>query len=449
MEVKMKDRQLWCFVILMVVSMATALADPPPLGDNGLPPSVGQTYDIQLMVGPLTNLPETFDWRDHGMVTPARDQGLCAGSWAFAAIGVVESKLLLRYGTEPDLSEQQLLACGSPADELLGCCGGNLLGLEYAAGIVLDEESCTGYVDYNTVCPLTTSQDCSALAPCAQEKATLADSLYTVDASDVEQVKASVYFDGPAYLRFDVYEDFYYHWASSKKNYIHTSGSAQDHGHAVLLIGWDDTREAWLCKNSWGETGAHGDGTFWLSWNGPESGDLDLEVANLRPQTCSDVDLVPDRCMGVGAQYHAVGAAISSSSECAYWSASDLGHPPAQGESYWVLSHALHGSGWGSSARVVFDFKLEQESGWQEQTSQGVVILVVEGEQDDGDPEPIPALVSSTKRYGPYYSSPPGGDYLTIEVPVDPCFGVVRSTLLWNGWGQIKHRRTCIVTDSE
>ncbi len=38
-------------------------------------------------------------------------------------------------------------------------------------------------------------------------------------------------------------------------------------GHMVTLIGWDDTKQAWLCKNSWGSTsGPHKDGTFWISY---------------------------------------------------------------------------------------------------------------------------------------------------------------------------------------
>jgi hypothetical protein len=37
----------------------------------------------------------------------------------------------------------------------------------------------------------------------------------------------------------------------------------------VLLIGWDDAKQAYLLKNSWGTTaGPNGDGTFWVAYSG-------------------------------------------------------------------------------------------------------------------------------------------------------------------------------------
>lgn len=35
-----------------------------------------------------------------------------------------------------------------------------------------------------------------------------------------------------------------------------------------MLIGWDDSKGAYLCKNSWGEYGGpNGDGTFWIAYS--------------------------------------------------------------------------------------------------------------------------------------------------------------------------------------
>ena len=52
--------------------------------------------------------------------------------------------------------------------------------------------------------------------------------------------------------------------------------------HAVLLIGWDDTRQAFLLKNSWGATGGpNGDGTFWMAYTG-HSNYLDFYMANMQ-----------------------------------------------------------------------------------------------------------------------------------------------------------------------
>ena len=59
-------------------------------------------------------------------------------------------------------------------------------------------------------------------------------------------------------------------------------------GHAVLLIGWDDWKQAFLCKNSWGNGGPNGDGTFWIAYSG-HANNLGFGMANfsVTSSTCS------------------------------------------------------------------------------------------------------------------------------------------------------------------
>jgi hypothetical protein len=58
------------------------------------------------------------------------------------------------------------------------------------------------------------------------------------------------------------------------------SGGGLLGGHAVLLISWDDDKEAYLCKNSSGETGGpNGDGTFWIAYAG-HTRDLEFGMVN-------------------------------------------------------------------------------------------------------------------------------------------------------------------------
>lgn len=47
----------------------------------------------------------------------------------------------------------------------------------------------------------------------------------------------------------------------------------------VLLIGWDDAKQAFLFKNSYGATsGPNGDGTFWMSYE--DISRLQFQMAN-------------------------------------------------------------------------------------------------------------------------------------------------------------------------
>ena len=56
------------------------------------------------------DLPSEWDWRDSGYVSSVKNQSSCGSCWDFAAIGALESVLLIAEGVEYDLSEQQIKA---------------------------------------------------------------------------------------------------------------------------------------------------------------------------------------------------------------------------------------------------------------------------------------------------------------------------------------------------
>ena len=245
------------------------------LGDMGFDPV---EYAASLKDYPAADkaaTPSSYDWRDYGVVTAARDQGYCGSCWAFAIVGVMESKIAISGGSLYDLSEQQQVSCNT---QMWGCCGGSYTALQYWSSNKPVEEICTGYNDYTTSCS-------EPEVPCAGMSCTgvpyNSSGLFTVNTNDFEAVKTSILQDGPAYFRFDVHSDFYNYWNQAAPGSVYTqSVPGYVGGHAILIIGWDDAKQAWLCKNSWGaNAGPNNDGTLWMAWSG-HANSLSFGMAN-------------------------------------------------------------------------------------------------------------------------------------------------------------------------
>jgi len=238
----------------------------------------------------LDGLPSTYDARNEGLVTPAKKQGNCAACWAFASVAALESHLLKHFDIGfVDLSEQSLISCNTwnnHGDPFGGCCNGN-------SGVIQRMqdsnqgpiyEDCFPYVDseFGSVCPPYSSVPCSDCEDCSQLDYRVMN-FHTIDTTNPRNVKTSIYNDGPSYFRYDVYSDFLEYWDGDKtwpnNVYVHQSGE-EEGGHAVLVFGWDDDLQAYLCKNSWGDTGGpFGDGTFLMAYSGHNT-DLGFGLVN-------------------------------------------------------------------------------------------------------------------------------------------------------------------------
>jgi len=67
------------------------------------------------------NLPESFDWRDKGAVTPVYNQEQCGSCYAFSSVETVESYWFLQGHNMTELSVQQIVDCDKAT---YGCGGG-------------------------------------------------------------------------------------------------------------------------------------------------------------------------------------------------------------------------------------------------------------------------------------------------------------------------------------
>ncbi|KAK6143442.1 hypothetical protein DH2020_023790 [Rehmannia glutinosa] len=211
---------------------------------------------------PTNDLPTDFDWRDHGAVTPVKNQGSCGSCWSFSTTGALEGANFLATGNLVSLSEQQLVDCDHECDpeEKDSCdsgCNGGLMNsaFEYTlkAGGLMREE------DY----PYTGTDRASCKFDKNKIAAKVANfSVVSLMKNKLQQILSRM----ALLLRFSI------SWVAVAINAVfmqtymkgvscpYICSKRLDHG--VLLVGYGEAGYApirlkekpyWIIKNSWGQ----------------------------------------------------------------------------------------------------------------------------------------------------------------------------------------------------
>jgi len=193
-----------------------------------------------------------FDWRTYGAVSPVRDQRACGACWVFAPIAALESGYLQK-GESLDLSEAEVLACSQGGDCTVGFWGRACDWLE-SHGVDVEER--LKYDARQASCPVDARGSYRILT------------WRFVDAHGgtppVSGLKQALCDHGPLIVGMTLPKSF----LDLKGDAVYGEHSTGDMpvAHAMLLVGWNDARGAWLVKNSWGtEWGDHGFG--WISYD--------------------------------------------------------------------------------------------------------------------------------------------------------------------------------------
>ncbi len=186
--------------------------------------------------------PAAFDWRnvngkDH--VTAVKFQGTCGACVSFASCGVLESMVLIKKNVTTDLSEADMHFCSVHGASCAPWWPTTAMAELQRRGVPDDASFpySTAFVDDVPVCRLATDRDQRAY------KITGSTMLTTM-----ADRKAWIANNGPVCGVFQVYDDFYNYQSGV---YRHVSGGTAGY-HCVEIVGYSDTEQCWIAKNSWG-----------------------------------------------------------------------------------------------------------------------------------------------------------------------------------------------------
>lgn len=215
------------------------------------------------------SLPKDMDRRTRGIIGPALDQANCGSCVSFCTTGLMSAMAWLELGVRTlTLSAADQHFCSSHGANCGGWNEPDALGQLKSRGVV-PENAFPYMTAFDNPPQADPEQDGLWVAHCRGEVNRKERRYRIADYSAWPSSVAGIPFDarkyylanfGPMAMAFTVYEDFDSYGGGV---YKHVTGKVRG-GHCVLVVGYSDTHQAWICRNSWG-TGfggpAHPDGT--------------------------------------------------------------------------------------------------------------------------------------------------------------------------------------------
>lgn len=191
----------------------------------------------------------SFDWRVLGKVTPVKDQGGCGSCWDFAAIAAYESAYAIRNNVLINASEQDVLDCSGAGT----CNGGWYMPVwDWMLTHKIAPTSALPYTAMDGTCPAGLPADYGDVA------------WGYVDPSggvpSVAAIKTALCAHGPIAVAVMATPAFQAYTGG-----VLNEGPMTTYNHAVTIVGWDDSKHAWLIKNSW-SAGWGLSGYIWIAY---------------------------------------------------------------------------------------------------------------------------------------------------------------------------------------
>jgi cathepsin L len=187
---------------------------------------------------------------------------------------------LTRRKQSIDASEQELISCSRA-----GNCGGGWWAFDFDVTPGAESSSVLAYQASDLPCPKTIRTDYQAVTWG-----------YVSAQSAVPKrsdVKAALCQHGP--LAVGMYVDPAFQTAMAthhEGDYVFQTQATGKINHGVELVGWDDQKQAWLIKNSWGD-GQGAKGFMWIHYGSSSLGEgaawAEVQPATVVPGLVSTV----------------------------------------------------------------------------------------------------------------------------------------------------------------
>ena len=208
-------------------------------------------------------LPDAYDMRDYGRVSPVRDQGNQGTCWAFASLGALETITLPQEEMVYSVDHMSLNN-GFSLDLSEG--GEHTMSIAYMAawrGPVLEEDD-----------PYGDGETDESLAAVKHLKEAI-----IINERDDNKIKSAIYKYGGVetsiYLEMPYGESYSVYYNPDTASYYYDG--YEEPNHDLVIVGWNDnypkenfalkpsSNGAYICKNSWGESFGDG-GYFYISY---------------------------------------------------------------------------------------------------------------------------------------------------------------------------------------
>jgi hypothetical protein len=212
------------------------------------------------------SLPTQVDWRNRGAIGSVRDQGQCGSCVSFATTGLVGAMAEIEFGLRNlHLSEADQHFCSSHGANCGGWSNSTALGQVQSRGVNI--AAADPYMSAFDNPPVVDNSPEHLWVPHCRPEPQREQHCYRIASyagwstiGGLDMRKLHLAYQGPLVCGYTVYEDFDYYGGGV---YRHVTGNVRG-GHAVLVIGYNDHLQAWICRNSWGESfggPARADGT--------------------------------------------------------------------------------------------------------------------------------------------------------------------------------------------